>query len=42
MGQPGDAKAVTFGSYPPPPDNYLGTPIIYADNTVTETEALEA
>lgn len=42
MGQSGDASSATFNTYPPPPDNFKGRPIIYADNAIGEAEAIEA
>lgn len=38
----GNAADATFNTYPPPPDNFKGIPIIYADNAIDETEAIEA
>lgn len=38
----GPAAEATFNTYPPPPDNFKGIPIIYADNAIDETEAIEA
>jgi hypothetical protein len=42
MGQTGDAAKATYNTYPEPPDNWRGIPIIYADNTVREDDAIEA
>lgn len=41
MGQSGDAKAATFSTYPPPPDNYQGIPIVYP-MCIGDTDAIEA
>ena len=38
----GPAITQTFNTYPPPPDDWNGTPIIYADNAIDEIEAIEA
>lgn len=42
MGQSGDASAATFNTYPPPPDNWNGIPIVYPDSTIGEADAVEA
>jgi hypothetical protein len=42
MGQSGDAQNATFTTYPPPPENWNGIPIHYADNTIGESDAVEA
>jgi hypothetical protein len=42
MGQSGDAAKAVFNTYPPPPENFRGIPIVYADNAIGETEAIEA
>ena len=42
MGQTGDAANATYNTYPEPPDNWRGIPIIYADNAIGEDEAVEA
>lgn len=41
VGQTGDAAKATFNTYPEPPDNWRGIPIIYADNTILETDNIE-
>lgn len=38
----GDASLATFNTYPPPPENWKGIPIIYPDNTILDTDAIEA
>lgn len=42
MGQSGNASQAVFNIYPPPPDNWEGIPIHYADNTIGEADAVEA
>lgn len=42
MGQSGNANETTFVTYPPPPDNWQGIPIVYPDEAVPETDAIEA
>lgn len=42
MGVSGDAAKNTFNTYPPPPDNWQGIPIHYADLSIGETDAIEA
>lgn len=38
----GPAVTQSFNTYPPPPDNWNGIPIVYADNAIGEAEAIEA
>lgn len=38
----GPAVTQTFNTFPPPPENWNGIPIIYADNAIGEAEAIEA
>lgn len=38
----GDAKQMTAAIYPPPPEEYRGVPIVYADNSIGEADALES
>lgn len=38
----GPAITQSFNTYPPAPDSWNGIPIIYADNAIGETEAIEA
>lgn len=40
MGQSGDAQNATFTTYPPPPENWNGIPIVYPD-CIGETDAIE-
>jgi hypothetical protein len=42
MGMSGDAANNTFNTYPQPPDNWNGIPIVYPDNTIGEADAVEA
>jgi hypothetical protein len=42
MGQSGDANQATFNTYPPPPENWNGIPIVYADLSIGEADAIEA
>jgi hypothetical protein len=41
MGQSGDAARASANIYPEPPDNWRGIPIIYADNSIGESDAVE-
>lgn len=38
----GPAITQTFNTYPPPPEDWNGIPITYADNAIGEAEAIEA
>lgn len=38
----GPAVTQSFNTYPPPPENWNGIPIVYADNAIGEAEAIEA
>lgn len=40
MGQSGDAQNATFTTYPAPPDNWNGIPIVYPD-CIGDTDAIE-
>lgn len=40
MGQSGDAQAATYTTYPPPPDNWNGIPIVYPD-CIGDSDAIE-
>lgn len=42
MGQTGDARNAVANLYPEPPDNWGGIPIDYADNTIGESDTVEA
>lgn len=42
MGQSGNASQNVFNTYPPPPDNWEGIPILYPDNTIGEADTVEA
>lgn len=37
----GPAVSQSFNTYPPPPENWNGIPIVYADNAIGESEAIE-
>lgn len=40
MGQSGDAQAATYTTYPAPPDNWHGIPIVYPD-CISDSDAIE-
>lgn len=40
MGQSGDAQQATYTTYPAPPENWNGIPIVYPD-CISETDAIE-